>query len=698
MSNRGASLSDSLQYLKGVGPKKKKVFNKLGISSVEDLLYHFPRRYEDRSNFIAISKAEIGKVYTIKGRVMSKTGRRSWKRRNFSIVEISVTDKTGRIFAVWFNQPYLSQYFKAGQDIILYGKVELYKNRLQISNPEFEILESEDEDSLSTGRIVPIYPVCEGLTQRFMRGIIKDTMDKYMTKISDPIPYDIRKRHNLLNLAQSLINIHFPVDENSNREACRRLSFEEFFLFQIPVISRKLRKRDDRGISHKVGGDIFSRLISQLPFELTNAQEKVLEEIKVDMASQYPMRRLLQGEVASGKTIVALLSAAIALDGGFQVAFMAPTEILAKQHYINIKYQISKIKNKAIEISLLTSDIKKREKEIIYKKINSGKIRLIIGTHALIQQDLVFKNLGLVIIDEQHRFGVAQRGVLPKKGTNPDTLIMTATPIPRTLSMTVYGDLDVSVIDELPKERLPIKTFSYREEDINEVYEFARKIARQRKQVYFICPVIEESQDEDLKAAQTTYKEFKENIFKEFRIGLIHGQMDSKSSDKVMQDFNSGDIDILVATSVLEVGIDIPNATCMAVLQAERFGLAQLHQLRGRIGRGKDESYFIVVSDPKTDEAKERINAIVELSDGFKIAEEDLRIRGPGDFFGKRQHGLTALKIANPLTQMRLLKNAREEVINLLKNDPVLSLRQNQGLLSKIKKNFPFFPLLDIVA
>ncbi|MDD5292376.1 MAG: helicase-related protein, partial [Candidatus Omnitrophica bacterium] len=383
---------------------------------------------------------------------------------------------------------------------------------------------------------------------------------------------------------------------------------------------------------------------------------------------------------------------------GFQVAFMAPTEILAKQHYINIKYQISNIKNKAIGIALLTSDIKKKEKEAIYKKIGSGKIQLIIGTHALIQQDLIFKNLGLVIIDEQHRFGVAQRGVLPKKGVNPDTLIMTATPIPRTLSMTVYGDLDVSVIDELPKERLPIKTFSYREENMDEVYEFVKKIARHKKQTYFICPIIEESQEDDLKAAQTIYKEFKESVFKEFKIGLIHGQLDSKSSDKVMQDFRNREIDILVATSVLEVGIDMPNATCMVVLQAERFGLAQLHQLRGRIGRGKDESYFIVVSDPKTDEAKERINAIVELSDGFRIAEEDLRIRGPGEFFGKRQHGLTALKIANPLTQMRLLKSAREEVINLLKNDPVLSLRQNQQLLLKIKKKFPSFPSLDIVA
>jgi ATP-dependent DNA helicase RecG len=441
-------------------------------------------------------------------------------------------------------------------------------------------------------------------------------------------------------------------------------------------------------------------MASNLPFELTNAQKIVLDEIKADMAKEYPMQRLLQGEVGSGKTIVALLAAAMALDGSYQVAFMAPTEILAKQHFEKISSQLSAVsnQNKKIKISLLVSSLNKKDKDNSYQEIKSGKINLVIGTHALLQEDLKFKNLGLVIIDEQHRFGVAQRASLPKKGSDPDILIMTATPIPRTLSMTLYGDLDISVIDELPKNRLPIKTFSYSQERLDEVYQFVRNIVKRRQQVYFICPVIEESEEEDLKAAQTTYREFKEDIFKEFKVGLIHGQMDSKSADKIMQDFREANIDILVATCVLEVGIDIPNATCMAVLQAERFGLAQLHQLRGRIGRGEDKSYFIVVCDPKTEESRERIKAVVELSDGSKIAEEDLRIRGPGEFFGKRQHGLTVLKIANPLTQMRLLKNARDEVIILLKNDPDLSLRQNQQLLLRIKKNFTQFPHLDIVA
>lgn len=699
------SLSNSLQYFKGVGPKKIKLFKKLGISSLEDLLYYFPRRYEDRSNFVNISKVEIGKFYTIKGQMLAKNDKTSWKRRGFHIFEIAVADDSARIFAVWFNQPYLKQYFKVGQNIILYGKVELYKERLQITSPEFEIIGANSDDSLSIGRIVPIYSLCEGMTQRFMRRLIKTALDDFISKIADPLPYNIRKKHNLLNLAQSLINIHFPKDKDSNSEAYRRLAFQEFFLFQIPVILRKLRRNQKQGIAHKTGGFIFNQLKNSLPFSLTLAQERVLEEIRRDMSSRFPMQRLLQGEVGSGKTIVAIFAAAIALDGGYQIAFMVPTEILAKQHFKNIKNYLSLLKFSDMparvsppEVVLLVSGLKKKEKDEIYKKIKGGQVRLAIGTHALIQEELVFKNLGLVIIDEQHKFGVAQRALLPKKGNNPDTLIMTATPIPRTLSMTIYGDLDVSVIDELPRDRLPVKTISYSEERLDEVYDFVRNIVGQKQQVYFVCPVIEESLEQDLKAAEAMFEDFKDGVFKDFKIGLVHGQMDSRVSERVMQDFQAGNIDILVATSVLEVGIDMPNATCMVVLQAERFGLSQLHQLRGRIGRGRSESFFIAVSDPKTEEAKSRIKAIRELSDGFRIAEEDLRIRGPGEFFGERQHGLSALNIANPLTQLRLLKNAREEAHSLLKDDPLLSQRQNQPLYLKIKKSFPDFPDLDIIG
>jgi len=692
------SLSDSLQYFKGVGPQKVKLFKKLDILSVEDLLYYFPRRYEDRTNLVKISKLEIGKLYTIKGQILAKGGRRSWKRRGFSIVEVAVGDDSGRVFAVWFNQSYLNNYFKVGQNIILYGKAELYKDRIQISNPEFELLANEKDDCLSTGRVVPIYSVCEGLTQRFMRQIVKNALDKYLSKVADPLPYNIRNKYNFLNLAQSLINIHFPKDTDINKEAYRRLSFEEFFLFQVPVILRKLRRYEKKGIQHKLNGPIFSRLIDNLPFELTSAQCREIENINKDMASKFPMQRLLQGEVGSGKTIVAMLAAAIALDSGYQVAFMVPTEILAKQHFRNIEDYLSKIKSEPINVVLLTSDINKKARNEVYKSVKNGEIKLVVGTHALIQQDLIFRNLGLVVIDEQHKFGVAQRALLPKKGDNPDTLIMTATPIPRTLSMTIYGDLDISVIDELPKHRLPIKTVSHNEDGLEEVYGFVKGVVKQNRQVYFVCPVIKESEESDLKAAETIFAEFKSDIFKNFNVGLIHGQMETAMTDKAMQNFKQGEIDILVATSILEVGIDIPNATCMVVMQAERFGLSQLHQLRGRIGRGRDQSFFIVVSNPKTDEAKSRIKAIEEISDGFRIAEEDLRIRGPGEFFGRRQHGLSNLNIANPLTQLKLLKSAREEVYILLKQDPDLTNRQNSQLFIKMKREFPEFPRIEIAA
>lgn len=735
------SLTDSLQYFKGIGPRRIKLFNKLGISSIEDLLYYFPYRYEDRSNFVSILKVLPGQSYTLKAKVLAKSDKTSWKRRGFHIFELVVGDDRARIFAVWFNQPYLKSYFKIGQSVILYGKAELYKDRLQIVAPEFEILENGEADSLAVGRIVPIYSLSEGITQRFMRQIIKKVIDKCISKITDPLPYNIRKKHNLLNLAQSLINIHFPKDNDLNKEAYRRLAFEEFFFYQIPVILRKLARGVKQGISHKLDGPVFSNLIKSLTFSLTSAQIRVLEEIKKDMSIDSPMQRLLEGEVGSGKTIVALLAIAIALDGGYQVAFMVPTEILARQHFINISRllrdsaktkmtaeknhltslklrqmsaevlneggQISltrqsqapgqaNIKSRQIEVVLLISGIKKNERDGIYRKIRNGKINLVVGTHALIQENLSFKNLGLVIIDEQHKFGVAQRGLLSKKGSNPDTLIMTATPIPRTLSMTIYGDLDISVIDELPKGRKPVKTIHYPNERIEQVYDFIRTVAKQKRQVYVVCPVIDESREQDLKAAETIFKEFEEKIFKEFKIGLVHGQLDTEDADRVMQDFRDGHIDILVATSVLEVGIDVPGATCMVVLQAERFGLSQLHQLRGRVGRGELDSFFIVVSSPKTQEAKKRIKAIEEFCDGFRIAEEDLRIRGPGEFFGRRQHGLSTLKIANPLTQLRLLKSAREEVCILLRNDPCLSLRQNQEVLSKIKRIFPEFPRIDI--
>lgn len=691
------TLSAPIRYLKGIGPKRAKTFSKLGIQTVEDLLYYFPLRYEDRTNFIPIAKLKEGEIATIKVQVLAKNERRSWRRRGFSIIEVTVGDNTGKIYCVWFNQPFLKGYFNVGETLILYGKPERYGKRLQINSPEFEITAGDSANSLNIGRIVPVYSLPESTTQRNLRQLIKYTLDEYLSYVADSLPFDIRSRNKLLNLAKSLLNIHFPESLELQKQAYDRLSFEEFFLFQLPLVLRKLKKKEKKGAAHKIEGGLIEGFISGLPFKLTHAQEKVLDEIKRDMASPETMQRLLQGDVGSGKTIVAAIGAVIAIQGGYQAAFMVPTEILAKQHFEKISRQSSVISRK-LRIRLLAGSLSKKEKECIYKEIAEGKIDLIIGTHALLEENVQFKNLGLVIIDEQHKFGVGHRALLPKKGVNPDVLIMTATPIPRTLAITLYGDLDISVINELPPGRLPVKTLYFTQGRIREAYEIIKRELRLGRQAFIVYPVIEESYALDIEGAKKMYEALRANEFKDFKIGLIHGRLKVKEQDEIMRRFKDKGLDILVATTVLEVGIDIPNATCMFIAHAERFGLAQLHQLRGRVGRGKDESYCILVSDPQTEEAKMRIGAMVKYTNGFRISEEDLRIRGPGEFFGERQSGLAELRIGNPLIQMRLLKRAREEAKALLNLDPGLTERPHLLLKERLLQRFPEYEKLILVG
>ena len=688
------SLSDAIRYLKGIGPKKAKAFNNLGINTVEDFLYYFPKRYEDRRDFTSIGKLQEGQTQTIKAEVLAKGEHVSFRRRGFSILEVAVGDQSGKISCVWFNQPYLKEYFKVGTTLILYGKIERYENRLQMNSPEFEIVSGEDEESLNIGRIVPIYTLPEGISQRNLRQIMKNTLDEYLPKTGDFLSYDLRERNNLLNLAWSLLQIHLPDNREIQQEAFRRLSFEEFFLFQLPLALRKLRKKEKKGIAHKIEGDLLKSFVAGLPFKLTQDQEKVIQEIKLDMASPEPMQRLLQGDVGSGKTVVATIASIAAIQGGYQVAFMVPTEILARQHYEKIKSQA-----KEIELSLLSSSTDKKEKERLYQDIKAGKIDLVIGTHALLEETLGFKNLGLVVIDEQHKFGVGQRALLPRKGANPDVLIMTATPIPRTLAITLYGDLDISVITELPPGRLPIKTMHFSANKRAEAYALARKELKDGSQVYIVYPVIEESYALDIAGAKKAHNELKSGEFKEFNLELIHGRLKQKEQDSIMLKFKNKELDALVSTTVLEVGIDIPNATCMIIEHAERFGLSQLHQLRGRIGRGRKESFCILMSDAQAQRtAGARLAVMVKYSDGFRIAEEDLKIRGPGEFFGQRQHGLAELKIANPLTQMQLLKKARDEAIRLLNSDSRLESRQNLLLKQKLLQRFPEYEKLMVVG
>jgi ATP-dependent DNA helicase RecG len=694
------ALDTPIRYLKGVGPKKAKLFNKLGINTIEDFIYYFPRRYEDRSNFLPISKLQEAQEQTIKVNVLTSSQRQSWKRRGFNIFEAVVGDATGKIYCVWFNQPYLKDYFKPGRVVILYGRIQRYKGRLQMNSPEFEFVYEGNDESLDVGRIIPVYTLPEGVTQRNFRRLIKSVLDENLSKINDFLPFDIRSRNNLLNLARSLINIHFPESLELQKQSYARLSFDEFFLFQIPLALRKLKKQEKRGIAHKVEGSIIEGFIANLPFKLTRAQEKVINEIKQDLARPQPMQRLLQGDVGSGKTVVATVASLIAIQGGYQVAFMVPTEILAKQHYDKIRSQVSAVSRQVEEINvgLLTSSSTEKGKGKIYQEIKESKINLVIGTHALLEEDVEFKNLGLVVIDEQHKFGVGQRALLPKKGPNPDVLIMTATPIPRTLAITLYGDLDISVINELPAGRLPIKAIHFSEQEVSRAYELAREQLTGGSQVYIVYPVIEESYALDMAGAKKMYEELRKNEFREFRLGLIHGRLKQKEQDRIMLRFKNRQLDVLVATTVLEVGIDVPSATCMIVEHAERFGLAQLHQLRGRVGRGKEQSFCVLVSNAATPEARARIEAMVKYSDGFRIAEEDLKIRGPGEFFGRRQHGLAELRIANPLTQLQLLKKARVEAIRLINLDRNLGMRQNLGLKEKLLQRFPGYEGLMVIG
>lgn len=688
----------SIQYLKGVGPKRKKSFSDKGIETIEELLYYFPRRYEDRTNFSNISELKEGEVYTIKTQVLAGGQRNSWRRRSFSITEAVLADKTGKINCVWFNQPYLKEYLKPGASLILYGRVEVYNGRLQMNNPEFEFLDSEDEDSLNIGRIVPIYTLPKGFSQRSMRHLIKASLDEFMPNLKDFLPFDLRARNNLLNLAQSLLNIHFPLDQELQKQALMRLSFEEFFIFQLPLVLRKLKRKEKKGISHTVEGKLVEDFILKLPFKLTLAQQKVLEEIKKDMAFSQAMQRLLQGDVGSGKTVVATLACLIAIQSGHQAAFMAPTDILSRQHYAKIASQLAglTLNGRALRVGLLTGQDKEKEK--IYQEAKEGKIDLLIGTHALLQGDLKFKDLSFIVIDEQHKFGVGQRALLPKKAHDPDVLIMTATPIPRTLAITLYGDLDISVINQLPAGRLPVKTMHFNPQDQNEAFALAKKELESGRQAYIIYPVIEESYALDIAGAKKMFAELKEGEFKDFRLGLVHGKLKTKEQEEAMLRFRNKELDLLVATTILEVGIDIPNATCMIIAHAERFGLSQLHQLRGRIGRGGLQSFCLLISDSRTDEAKARLKAMLSSSDGFRIAEEDLRIRGPGEFFGNRQHGLAELKIANPLTQMQLLKAAREEAIKLLSQDASLEERLHQSLKEKLLQRFPEYEKLMLTG
>ncbi|MFC1509589.1 ATP-dependent DNA helicase RecG [Candidatus Omnitrophota bacterium] len=675
-------ISISARFIKGVGPSKLKLLNRLGIETVEDLLYCLPRRYEDRSNIKKISDLKSGNFETTKAKVLTFGDRIT--KRGLNIFQMAVGDSTGVIHATWFNQPYMKDKFKVGLELILYGKVEKHMY-LQINNPEYEILTGTKEDSIHMGRIVPIYPLTESLNQRWFRNVLKFTLDNYVDSAKDILPYNIRTRNDLMLLKGAIQNVHFPVSQIVLKKARRRLIFDEFLLLQIGIaLKRASVKIDSNGYSHAIEGLLIDEFKGRLPFELTNSQKKVLREIEEDMKNPKPMSRLLQGDVGSGKTVVALYALILAIQNKSQGALMVPTEILAGQHYQNIQSLLSGM---GVRLVLLSGDLKPDERQRRRHMIEEGTVDLVIGTHSLIQEGVCFKNLGLAIIDEQHKFGVMQRSLLKSKSLNPDVLVMTATPIPRTLALTVYGDLDVSVIDELPPGRKSIKTLYFEGKNRKKAYAIMAEQAKIGRQAYVVYPLIEDSETSDLRAATRMHKELSA-MFPDLKIGLLHGRLKSIDKEKIMRDFKNRKIEVLVSTIVVEVGLDIPNASLMVIEHADRFGLSGLHQLRGRIGRGKFISYCILIADPKNDEAKKRINALLGTQDGFKIAEEDLEIRGPGEFFGTRQHGLPELKIGNIIRDRNILETAKTEAFKIVEKDRYLLRPENRRIRENLNRKF----------
>ena len=660
-------LGTSLQYLKGVGPRRAADLERAGLHTVEDLLYRFPIRYEDRSRLQSIASLKPGAPASISGRIIA-CGLRSTRRPGFKIFEAAIDDGSRSIRAVWLNQPFLKDVFSRGQQVVLYGPVEMYGGgALQILNPQFELLDEEDAELIHAGRIVPVYEKTGGVTPKMQRRLVFETLQKLPPELPDPLPEGVRLRLQLPSRSAALHAAHFPPSDASidalNRfatKAQQRLIFEEAFLFQLGVLARRRAAAAERKAAVvRVDDRIRESARAVLPFRLTAGQRQALKEIVDDLQRPQPMNRLLQGDVGAGKTIVALLAALVEMENGLQVAFMAPTEILAEQHFANVSRLLAPSRFRVALLTGSTSAAARREQ---LAEIASGAIQLLLGTHALVQGDVRFHQLGLVVIDEQHRFGVLQRATLREKGLHPDVLVMTATPIPRTLALTLYGDLDVSSIRELPAGRLPIKTAAKPESRRDEIHAFVRRQLGEGRQAYVIYPLVEESAKVDVKAATEMADTLQHQVFPEYRVGLLHGRMKSDAKDRVMKAFAAHELDILVSTTVVEVGIDVPNASVMIVEHAERFGLSQLHQLRGRVGRSRHQSYaFLVYQSPLSDEARERLKAMTDTTDGFEIAERDLQLRGPGDFFGTRQAGLPTFRLIDLVRDRDLLDAAYRE-------------------------------------
>lgn len=672
-------LKQNVQYIKGVGPNRVKLLNLLGIYTIEDLISYYPRAYQDRSKIKKIEELQEGEEALIEAVTLS--GVSTFKlRRNMSVSKVQVQDDTGRCLITWFNQDYIKSTIHAKEKYKFYGKVTKKIGQTEMTSPVFD----KEGENKNTGKIIPVYPTTKKLSENAIRQAIENALMLVENELEDNLPEYIKKEYELENLETAVKQIHFPTDFNSLTEARKRLVFEELLTFQLALLSLKNQYDNEiRGIKYSKQVKM-SDVINILPFKLTKAQLKVLEEIDQDMESDKPMNRLLQGDVGSGKTVVAMISAYKAVKSGYQVALMAPTTILASQHIVNF----NKILNQfGIKCELLVSSLTKKQKNIVLDKLKNGEIDIIIGTHALLQENVEFKKLGLVVTDEQHRFGVKQRSIIAGKGNNPDILVMTATPIPRTLAIIVYGDLDISVIDELPPNRKKIDTVAVKENMSDRIISFIKKNVDEGRQAYIVCPFVDENEEmEDVKSVEKLAESYKDEIFKDYKVEILHGKMKPKEKDKIMQDFKENKISILISTTVIEVGVDVPNANIMVIENAERFGLAQLHQLRGRVGRGEYKSYCILKYNSNSGRVRERMKIMTETEDGFKIAEKDLELRGTGEFFGTRQHGLPEFKIANIFEDIKILKQVQELALKIEMQDAKLEKEENKPLKKIVEK------------
>jgi ATP-dependent DNA helicase RecG len=676
-------LDSCVTELHGVGERRAEQLSRLGAETIRDLLYLFPHRYNDFRTMKPIYQLDYGEVTTVAGTVLETKTRRG--RGGRDIITSVISDGTGTVQATWFNQPYLAKSLRAGRQVVISGEVGQYLGRLVFTSPEWEALTQE---LIHTKGIIPVYPLTKGIGARGMRRQMKQVVDYWTLRLPDHLPSEMRERIGLLSLDEAIRQIHFPESQEALGRARRRLAFDEFFLIQLGVLRQRHLWRVRPGQPLPLNGKALKRFLDSLPFALTGAQQRTLEEIQGDIQRAEPMNRLLQGDVGSGKTVVALAAMLQAVAAGGQTVLMAPTEILAEQHTHTVGRFLANMSDEAPSVVLLTGSLPTAERNTVCRAIEEGSADIVVGTHALIQAGVVFHNLTLAVVDEQHRFGVAQRSSLCQKGHNPHLLVMSATPIPRTLALTLYGDLDISVIDEMPPGRKPITTRWLAPRERERAYQFVRGQVERGHQAFVICPLVEESEKVEARAAVEEHRRLANEVFPDLRVGLLHGRMSADKKDKVMRRFVDGELDLLVSTPVVEVGIDVPNATAMLIEGADRFGLAQLHQFRGRVGRGEAPSWCLLLAESPSSEAEERLSTMEDSQDGFALAEKDLEMRGPGEFFGLRQSGLPDLRLAR-LGDVSLLEMARREARQLFRLDPDLGQPQHRLLRQRVLTGFP---------